>query len=80
MIVAAVWGVFRVPNDGGAPVVTVPGPVRLLIEAVVFIGAILALAAANQPTTALILAVVVGIDYIGLRERVVRLARNLPLG
>jgi hypothetical protein len=36
MLAATLWGVFRVPNDGGAPVVRVSGVVRLLIEALVF--------------------------------------------
>lgn len=36
LIAATIWGVFRVPDDGGAPVVRVPGIVRLLIEAVYF--------------------------------------------
>lgn len=34
---AAAWGAFRVPNDPKpTPPVTVPGPVRLLLEAVIF--------------------------------------------
>ena len=36
LIAATIWGVFRVPNDGGAPVVRVPGIIRLLIEAIYF--------------------------------------------
>lgn len=36
MIAATIWGVFRVPNYGGAPVVRVPGIVRLLIEVLYF--------------------------------------------
>ena len=32
VLAAALWGVFRVPNDGGPPIVSVPGWVRLLIE------------------------------------------------
>ena len=33
---AALWGVFRVPNDPGKAVVAVPGWVRLLLEALFF--------------------------------------------
>ncbi len=36
ILAAFVWGTFRVPGDGGAPRVRVPGVVRLLIEAVFF--------------------------------------------
>ena len=32
LFAAFVWGAFRVPNYGGAPLVRVPGIVRLLIE------------------------------------------------
>jgi len=35
-IAAFVWGTFRVPGDGGAPRVQVPGIVRLLIEFIFF--------------------------------------------
>ena len=33
---AVIWGVFRVPGDGGAPKVRVSGFVRLLIEIIYF--------------------------------------------
>jgi hypothetical protein len=36
LLAAVIWGVFRVPNDGGAPRVRVPGMVRFLIEIVFF--------------------------------------------
>jgi hypothetical protein len=36
LLAAVIWGVFRVPGDGGAPRVRVPGIVRLLIEVVFF--------------------------------------------
>jgi hypothetical protein len=36
LVAALIWGVFRVPGDGGTPKVRVPGILRLLIEALVF--------------------------------------------
>jgi hypothetical protein len=36
LLAAVIWGVFRVPNDGGAPRVRVSGVVRFLIEIVFF--------------------------------------------
>lgn len=36
LLAAFIWGVFRVPGDGGAPRVRVPGLVRFLIEIAFF--------------------------------------------
>jgi hypothetical protein len=36
LFAAVIWGTFRVPGDGGAPRVRVPGVVRLLLEIVFF--------------------------------------------
>ena len=36
LLAATIWGVFRVPGDGGPPRVRVSGLVRLLIEIVFF--------------------------------------------
>lgn len=35
-LAAVIWGVFRVPGDGGPPKVRVPGALRLVIEIVFF--------------------------------------------
>lgn len=45
LLVAAIWGIFRVPGDPGDAPIAVPGPVRLLIEGTLFglaVGALLA--------------------------------------
>ena len=36
LLAAAIWGVFRVPGDGGAPIVRVSGYARLLLEIIYF--------------------------------------------
>lgn len=72
---AAVWGVFRVPGDGGPPVVAVPGWVRLMIEAVFFTGATVALFSAGQVTLGVVFAVIVVVHYAISYDRVVRFLR-----
>jgi hypothetical protein len=75
-LAAAVWGIFRVPDDGGPPVVTVPGWVRLLIEAVYFCGATAALVAAERRTWGIVFAAVVVAHYLASYDRVARLLRS----
>jgi hypothetical protein len=70
LIIASVWAVFRVPGDGGDPVVTVPGIARLGIETLVFALAIAALYFASQPIMTLLLAIAVLTHYAIGWERV----------
>ena len=60
VLLAVIWAVFRIPNDGGAPVVAVSGQVRLAIEAGFFALAIGGLFHAGRPGwgTALLVLVV----------------------
>lgn len=73
------WGVFRVPNDGGEPKVEVTGRMRLLIEMVLFAAAIAALASGERRTLAVVFAVVTAAHYAFSYDRVHRLAHNQPL-
>jgi hypothetical protein len=70
---AAIWGVFRVPGDGGPPVVAVAGWVRLAIEAVFFAAATAALLAAGQRTTAILFVSIVLAHYALSYDRILRL-------
>lgn len=72
---AAVWGIFRVPGDGGEPVVVVAGWVRLLIETVYFGSAVAALEAAGRRNLAIALAVIVVAHYAISYDRIVRFLR-----
>lgn len=67
VLMAAVWAVFRVPGDGGDPVVAIPTQVRLALEFVFFAVAVFLLYRSGQRMPALVfLALVVvnyGIDY-----------------
>jgi Protein of unknown function (DUF2568) len=76
LVVAIAWGVFRVPNDPGKAPVPVPGLVRLVFELLVFIFAIVGLAATGYTTLALALGGAVIIDYALMHERIARLLKQ----
>jgi hypothetical protein len=56
LIAMTLWGVFRVPGDGGAPVIAVPGWSRLLLELAQFVVAVWLLVDAERHTWAIGLA------------------------
>jgi Protein of unknown function (DUF2568) len=73
MAVAVAWGVWAVPGDpsrsGRAPVAT-PGPVRLLLELLVFFGSAIALAASNAHTVALVYAIILVLYHVAAYPRI----------
>lgn len=73
LVAGTLWAVFRVPGEGGDPIVTVPGIVRLLLEAALFVTAALLLRAAGQPQLALILGILVLLHYAASYDYVLRL-------
>lgn len=73
LLLATVWAVFRVPNDGGDPIIVVPGIVRLAIELAFFGIAVVLLFAAGQQTWAFVLLALVVFDYALAYDRVARL-------
>ncbi len=73
-LVAAAWGIFRVPGDPANAPVAVPGLVRLALEAAVFGGAVALLAIGGQREWALGLGTAVAVLYLLSWDRVVRLA------
>lgn len=75
---ATLWGTLRVPNDPGKAPVAVPGPARLLLEAVYFAGSVFAFYAADRENWGLLLGVVVLAHYLLSYDRVVRLLRDQP--
>ncbi|HVO71025.1 MAG TPA: DUF2568 domain-containing protein [Aggregatilineaceae bacterium] len=64
------WGTFRVPGDPKDAPVPVPGPVRLLLELVLFAAAVWLLAAADQPSLAAVLRVLVVLHYTASYDRI----------
>ena len=72
---ATLWGVFRVPGYPREAPVAVRGPVRLLVEAVVFGSATWALYAAGRADWAVVFAVVVGAHYAASYDYVGKMLR-----
>ena len=76
LLVAVLWGTFRVHGDPGDAPVAVPGPVRLALEAAVFGAATIALVDAVSPAVGLGFGVVVVGHYLVARRRVIGLATD----
>ncbi|HZP20341.1 MAG TPA: YrdB family protein [Bauldia sp.] len=79
-VLAALWGVFRVPGDGGPPVIAIHSALRLALEWFVFGVAIFLLFDAGLRTAAWIfLAVIVAHYAVGYRRTVAFLVgRGVP--
>jgi len=79
IIVAALWGIFAVPNDpsrsGGAPI-PVPGAVRLLLEFLILGISFLIMFVGDLFYVSLIFIILVIIHYLLARERVKWLLRR----
>ena len=76
LLAAANWGIFRVPGDGGAPKVRVPGIVRLLIEIIYFGFATWALFDAGAITTGWIFGGITLFHYIISYDRILWLVKQ----
>jgi hypothetical protein len=72
LIVAVIWAVFGAKDDKarGAPVVAVPGKVRLVIELIVFVTATLAFFAAQAQIAGLIYGVVALLQNLVAYDRI----------
>lgn len=66
---AAVWGVFRVPDDPGPAPVAVTGWLRLVIEVAVFGGGAVGLWAAHGATVAIAFGLVMIVHYATTPDR-----------
>lgn len=69
LVMMTMWAAFRVPGDGGPPLVAIRGRLRLLIETVFFGLAVTLLALAGQGRLALIFGVIVVAHYAVSFER-----------
>ena len=76
LVVAAIWGVFRVPEDHGKGLLAVSGPVRLITELAVFGLAVVLYSAAGRYTAASAMALLVILHYLLSYDRVIWLLRN----
>lgn len=72
----ALWGIFRVPDDGGPPVIEVPSPIRLALEAAVFTAATWLLIEAGRRPWAIVFALIVAAHYAVSYDRVLRLLKS----
>jgi len=73
---AAMWGIFRMRNDGGSPVIEVSGRVRLLLEAVFFTLACGAIVSTGNEGFAWTLGIVCLLHYGLSYDRVIRMLRG----
>ena len=76
LMAAALWGIFRIPNDPGRAPVAVPGLVRLALEAIYFAFAVWALFNIGSVTLGVILGIAVILHYALSYDRVIRLGRG----
>jgi hypothetical protein len=78
VIAATLWGVFRIPNDPRPAPVAIPGPLRLLLEWVLFGWAVWALEDLGYDTAAWFLAGVLVCHYLVSYDRTMTMLRNKP--
>lgn len=64
LVAAVVWGTFRVPGDPGPAPVTVPGRMRLVIEAAVLGGGVAGFAVAFRSGAWIVFLVIVVFHYV----------------
>lgn len=76
LLAAAIWGIFRVPGDGGVPKVRVPGIVRLLIEVIYFGFAIWSLFDAGTIATGWTFGGIILFHYLISYDRIVWLLKQ----
>lgn len=76
LLAAAIWGSFRVPGDGGKPVVRVPGVVRLLIEIDFFAAAVWCLFDADAAQAGWLFGLVTLFHYIISYDRILWLVKQ----
>lgn len=77
-LAAALWGIFRIPNDPKPAPVAIPGIIRLLIELGLFGFASWALYDLGYSALSLIMAAVVTIHYMVSYDRTWVMLRNQP--
>ncbi len=79
IIIAAIWGIFAVPNDpsrSGTPPIAVAGIIRLVIELMIFAMATWVLFDLKYSILSWFLGVIVAIHYIMSYDRILWLIKN----
>lgn len=76
IIAAAVWAIFRVPNDPGPAPVAIPGALRLLLELAFFALAVWALHDLKFTVQAWVLGALICLHYVLSYERVLWMVKR----
>lgn len=80
MIAAAIWGIFRVPNDPGKAPIAIPGIIRLAYEFIFFGFATWALFETNFMTMGWIFITIIIVHYLISYDRIFLLVMYTKLG
>jgi hypothetical protein len=75
---AALWGIFRIPNDPKPAPIAIPGILRLLLELGLFGFASWALHDLGLSTLSIIMAVIVTIHYMVSYDRTLAMLKGKP--
>lgn len=78
LIAAALWGIFRIPNDPNPAPVAIPGQLRLLLEWGLFGSSVWMLYRLGYSRAGLIMGVIVVIHYMVSYDRAWAMLRNKP--
>lgn len=76
VLLAALWGTFRVPGDPGKVPVAVPGLVRLVLEMLFFTAATWAACVSVSARTGLIFGAIVLLHYLISYDRILWLLKH----
>jgi len=69
VLLAAIWGIFRVPNDPGPATIAVPGWVRIIIELGIFTFAAWAIWNTGLISLAWVFGIAIVVNYILMNQR-----------
>ncbi|PSL44775.1 uncharacterized protein DUF2568 [Chitinophaga niastensis] len=78
LIAAALWGIFRIPNDPKPAPVAIPGQIRLLLELGLFGAAVWGLHALGYVQLSWWMAIIVLVHYAVSYDRTWVMLRNKP--
>ncbi len=78
LMAAALWGIFRIPDDPKPAPVEIPGVVRLLLELVLFTLAIYDLMHLGYTQLSLVMTLIVLLHYLASYDRTWVMLRNKP--
>jgi hypothetical protein len=76
IVIAVLWGIFRVPDDPGKAPVAITGWLRLVLEFAVFAFSVYALVDARLVTLVRVLGILLAIHYAISYDRIIGLLRQ----